>query len=124
MAKDNFFLETGEKFILTDSEEEQGVSVERGAKAIVGLIYLAYEVGRSEAEGDKVQGDWGDFLFDSDIDWTYARAIARGQAEGMDQGMLKELEKQDFADPGDKEMRQGLKLFLKGTHMSPDYYDS
>ena len=42
----------------------------------------------------------------------------------MARGMLKDLEGTRFDDPGDKEMRQGLKLFLKGTHMSPDYYDS
>ena len=83
MAQNDYFLETGERFILTDSEEDRGVSVERGAKAIVGLIYLAYEVGRSEAKGDKVRRDWGDFLFDQDIDWTYAGAIAKGQAKGL-----------------------------------------
>ncbi len=51
----------------------------------------------------------------------------------MARGMVKDLEERAVegtwagewrADPGEKEMLKGLKLFLKGTHLSRDYYDS
>jgi len=42
----------------------------------------------------------------------------------MARGQVAELEEYGAADPGEKEMLKGLKLFLKGTHTSRDYYDS
>jgi hypothetical protein len=75
----------GESLLLTALEEEKGTTERRGAEAIKGLVYLAYGEGMMEAKyghpskwPDKGQDYWGDYLFDSDIFFDTAGAIADG----------------------------------------------